>query len=192
MSVVINYKGEEILSVNTDTTKTLKTSGQYCEGDIEVINTQDGGGGGEYDITATDNGDGTQSLSIVDADGGDTPIINISINKEYTVTWTDDYRWKNDNTLAVASDYSASSTIDYSDADWVMIDWDNTTFVSGKYYARLRMVGNSDFSSKESYDGYISNELDRYVIFKPRSGYTYMNINKLKGENCRVYSVSFN
>lgn len=43
MSVKVNYKGEEILSVNTDITKTLKTSGKYCEGDIEVVNTQDGG-----------------------------------------------------------------------------------------------------------------------------------------------------
>lgn len=29
-----------------------------------------GGGGGAYDITSTDNGDGTQSLAIVDAEGG--------------------------------------------------------------------------------------------------------------------------
>lgn len=44
MSVKVNYKGEEILSADTDVTKTLKTSGKYCEDDIEIVNTQDGGG----------------------------------------------------------------------------------------------------------------------------------------------------
>ena len=43
MSVEIKYKGNTIASANTDTTKTIKTSGKYCEADIEVINTQDGG-----------------------------------------------------------------------------------------------------------------------------------------------------
>ena len=37
-----------------------------------------GGGGGAYDITATDNGDGTQSLAIADAAGGE--------EETYTVT----------------------------------------------------------------------------------------------------------
>lgn len=45
MSVEIKYKGNTIASASTDTTKTLKTSGKYCEADIEVINTPDGGGG---------------------------------------------------------------------------------------------------------------------------------------------------
>lgn len=42
MSVTIKYKGNTIASANTDTTKTLKTSGKYCEGDIVVENVQDG------------------------------------------------------------------------------------------------------------------------------------------------------
>lgn len=49
MSVEIKYKGNTIASASTDTTKTIKTSGKYCEDDIEVINTQDGG------ITPTGN-----------------------------------------------------------------------------------------------------------------------------------------
>lgn len=43
MSVKVTYKGSEILSSNTDETKTLKTGGKYCEADIVVQNTQDGG-----------------------------------------------------------------------------------------------------------------------------------------------------
>lgn len=43
MSVTIKYKGNTIASANTDTTKTLKTSGKYCEDDITIENVQDGG-----------------------------------------------------------------------------------------------------------------------------------------------------
>ena len=46
MSATIKYKGTTIASITTDSSKTLKTSGKYCEGDIVVENVQDGGGGG--------------------------------------------------------------------------------------------------------------------------------------------------
>lgn len=46
MSVKVNYKGAEIASASTNVTKVLKTSGKYCEDDITIVNTQDGGGGG--------------------------------------------------------------------------------------------------------------------------------------------------
>ena len=62
MSVKVNYKGEEILSIGTDATKKLTTRGQYCEDDIEIVNTQNGGitpsgsqtftQNGTYDVTA--------------------------------------------------------------------------------------------------------------------------------------------
>ena len=39
MSVSIKYKGNEIASINGGGTKTLKTEGKYCEGDIEVKET---------------------------------------------------------------------------------------------------------------------------------------------------------
>ena len=47
MSATIKYKGNTIASITTDSSKTLKTSGKYCEGDIVVENVQDGGGGSE-------------------------------------------------------------------------------------------------------------------------------------------------
>lgn len=56
MSVSIKYKGAEIASANTDITKTLKTSGKYCEADIEVINTQDGGTPVINPLSVTENG----------------------------------------------------------------------------------------------------------------------------------------
>lgn len=56
MSVTIKYKGNTIASANTDTTKTLKTSGKYCEGDIVVENVQDGGITPSGTLPITENG----------------------------------------------------------------------------------------------------------------------------------------
>lgn len=55
MSATIKYKGNTIASMTTDSSKTLKTSGKYCEGDIVVENVQDGGitPSGNKAITAT-------------------------------------------------------------------------------------------------------------------------------------------
>ena len=44
MSVAVKYKGNTIAELTESGTKTLKTSGKYCEADIVVENTQDGGG----------------------------------------------------------------------------------------------------------------------------------------------------
>ena len=41
MSATIKYKGNTIASITTDSSKTLKTSGKYCEADIIVENTND-------------------------------------------------------------------------------------------------------------------------------------------------------
>jgi hypothetical protein len=43
--VSISYKGTEIAALDDSGTKTLLTSGKYCEGDIEVVYTKPSGGG---------------------------------------------------------------------------------------------------------------------------------------------------
>ncbi len=43
MSVTVKYKGSTIAALTENGTKTLKTSGKYCEADIVVENTKDGG-----------------------------------------------------------------------------------------------------------------------------------------------------
>lgn len=43
MSVNIKYKNNSIATMSDTGTKTLKTSGKYCEGDIVIENVQDGG-----------------------------------------------------------------------------------------------------------------------------------------------------
>lgn len=40
MGVTIGYKGETIASMSSSGSKTLKTAGKYCEGDIEVAYTE--------------------------------------------------------------------------------------------------------------------------------------------------------
>lgn len=59
MSVNIKYKNNSIATLTDTGTKTLKTSGKYCEADIIVENTKDGGGGGNkvetFSITPVEN-----------------------------------------------------------------------------------------------------------------------------------------
>ena len=43
MSVTVKYKGSAIAELTENGTKTLKTSGKYCEADIVVENTKEGG-----------------------------------------------------------------------------------------------------------------------------------------------------
>lgn len=59
MSATIKYKGNTIASITTDSSKTLKTSGKYCEADIIVENTKDGGTDGLFhaEITPATSGE---------------------------------------------------------------------------------------------------------------------------------------
>ena len=44
--LTINYKGNPIVEMTESGTKTLKTAGKYCEGDISVEYARPAGGGG--------------------------------------------------------------------------------------------------------------------------------------------------
>lgn len=52
----ITYKGQDIVDTNilTETTKTLKTAGKYCEGDIIVTAQGSNGGNAQIDLLETD------------------------------------------------------------------------------------------------------------------------------------------
>lgn len=56
MSTKISYKGSVIASITESTIKTLKTAGKYCESDIKIENTQDGGATPSGELTITENG----------------------------------------------------------------------------------------------------------------------------------------
>lgn len=72
MSVTVKYKGSAIAALTENGTKTLKTSGKYCEADIVVENVQDGGitPSGNINITDTNVTDVTNyaTAQVVDAD----------------------------------------------------------------------------------------------------------------------------
>lgn len=59
MSVNIKYKNNSIATLTDTGTKTLKTSGKYCEADIIVENTKDGGTDGVFhaEITPATSGE---------------------------------------------------------------------------------------------------------------------------------------
>lgn len=54
MSVSVKYKGTEIASMNETGTKTLLTSGKYCDANIVVENTKDGGGEPSAPVSPSD------------------------------------------------------------------------------------------------------------------------------------------
>lgn len=88
MGVAIKYKGSTIASMNADGTKTLKTAGKYCEGDIGV----------EYSaptptlISKSINSNGTYSAALDGADGYSGVVVNVPsgvtscITSMFTVT----------------------------------------------------------------------------------------------------------
>ena len=45
--LTIKFKGQPIVEISESGTKTLKTAGKYCEGDIAVEYVKPSGGGGE-------------------------------------------------------------------------------------------------------------------------------------------------
>lgn len=56
MSTKVSYKGSVIANITESTIKTLKTAGKYCESDIAIENTQDGGVIPSGELTITKNG----------------------------------------------------------------------------------------------------------------------------------------
>ena len=87
MSVEIKYKGNTIASASTEVTKTIKTAGKYCEADILVENTPDGGDAPVINsLSVTANGTYTAPSGVdgyspinVNVPQGITPTGNINI-----------------------------------------------------------------------------------------------------------------
>ena len=65
MSVNIKYKNNSIAALTDTGTKTLKTAGKYCESDIVVENTKDGGGATEPYIEETYDRSGKLTAAVM-------------------------------------------------------------------------------------------------------------------------------
>lgn len=92
MSVSIKYKGNEIASMSASGTKTLKTAGKYCEGDITVQNTE---GGAAFPF---------ETIKTVTIDDG---IITFTSTKRYNILLAKQQNGK--MLAAVLADASASA-----------------------------------------------------------------------------------
>lgn len=91
--VTIGYKGSTIATIQGGGSKTLKTAGKYCEGDISVDYVQEGGGGitptGTKNITTNGTHDVTQYASAA---------VNVAPNvSSKTITANGTYAASSDN-----------------------------------------------------------------------------------------------
>lgn len=113
--VTIGYKGNTIATIQGSGSKTLKTAGKYCEGDISVDYVQEGGGGitptGTKSITANGTYDVTNFASAavnvpVGATNAYTTTMTLATHQSTNValcTLPDDvYAHRNDDSFTVA------------------------------------------------------------------------------------------
>ena len=103
MSVKINYKGSEILSLSTDAAKKLTTRAKYCEDDFEIINTQDGGGSLPPVISKIDGGSFTVA--------NDISLASYTISHNLGVVPKGCFVWTEENRSADA--YTSNTVVNY-------------------------------------------------------------------------------
>lgn len=89
MSTKVSYKGSVIANITETASKTLETAGKYCEGDITIANTQDGGitptgalsitANGTYDVSAV-----AQAIVNVAQSAANSKTVEITLGADVT------------------------------------------------------------------------------------------------------------
>ena len=123
MSVNIKYKGGTIAEITESVTKTLKTSGKYCEADIVVENTKDGGitpSGGSLPSVISKIDGGSFTLASNTDVGNYSISHNLGEKPKGFVIWSDDVVYGTDETdlmlvnlMLKVCDYSATAVAAY-------------------------------------------------------------------------------
>ena len=133
MSVEITYKNKVLANISTSATKTLKTAGKYCEGDIIVKNTQDGGvsPSGTKQITANGAYDVTNFASVV-----------VAVAQGATQIKTVDFTLSSDATAVTTVLQNDEFLTEHHDDDNFVVMLFPTTTQQTNNYILLNMSGN--------------------------------------------------
>lgn len=104
-NVEISYKGNTIASMNASGSKTLKTAGKYCEGDIGV----------EYSaptptlISKSISANGTYNATAYNADGFSAVTVNVPTGSESSRSWI----------LQLSADSASGAALTITTSDWL-------------------------------------------------------------------------
>lgn len=218
--VTLTYKGSTILSLTGSATKTIKTGGKFCEGDIGISYVKPSGGSGVnksgsmitlasnlvVDIQPQQSGSGNPSASNIRSLSGWTACQIYSGGDNYTHTTRGSVDMSTGEVGAAANaDYYYSDMIPLIDGGGIYIKFMQRA--SGtRNFNRAFYDGNKQFISGSTTTVGKSSGIDRYYTRMSSSGNTlipdsakYMRFSFGKGAKgtlyfaipCKLFSIAF-
>ena len=169
--LTIKFKGNPIVELSESGTKTLKTAGKYCEGDIIVEYAKPAGGDHTYQVGHA------VSVLEVNMDMFETRAVEHIIKKYYyngvllpeipaDVLAQYPYAWIRNNTRTGYYDLCLSSSLWYaSDADTISTDSYNTTGIQWYRVTKSAPEEVWVFNQAWTSSGGFGNESDRHIMW---------------------------
>ena len=169
--LTIKFKGNPIAELSESGTKTLKTAGKYCEGDITVEYAKPAGGDHTYQVG------NAVSILEVNMDMFETRAVEHIIKKYYyngvllpelpaDVLAQYPYAWIRNNTRTGYYDLCLSSSLWYaSDADTISTDSYNTTGIQWYRVTKSAPEEVWVFNQAWTSSGGFGNESDRHIMW---------------------------
>ena len=181
MSAKISYKGSVIANITETATKTLKTAGKYCEGDITIENTQDGGNTPSGSLTITANGTYdvsavAQAIVNVAQSAPKSKIVDITLGADITapsaILQNDDFleaHHADPSFICMLAVVSAQQTNNY-----ILLDISGNIKIAGFFYGGSMRSGGSknvyfvpklNGMNAESYNGTMYYENGKLMVY---------------------------
>ena len=169
--LTIKFKGQPIVEMTESGTKTLKTAGKYCEGDITVEYAKPAGGDHTYQVG------NAVSIFEMNTDMFETRAVEHIIKKYYyngvllpeipaDVLAQYPYAWIRNNTRTGYYDLCLSSSLWYaSDADTINTDSYNTTGIQWYRVTKSAPEEVWVFNQAWTSSGGFGNESDRHIMW---------------------------